>query len=88
MQVNDNIIEMDETIKSDRIFTTAQRTLLQSLVFLFLMGAACSLITSAYMDLYSPGSLQAREVSDIAKTFMITSKEHEWDMKKILEGLI
>jgi len=71
MQVNDNIIEMDETIKSDRIFTTAQRTLLKSMVFIFLMGAACSLITSSYMDLYSPGSLQAREVSDIAKLFML-----------------
>ena len=71
MQVNDTIVENDETIKSDKIFTTAQRTLLKSMVFLFLMGAACSLITSAYMDLYSPGSLQAREVSDIAKTFML-----------------
>ncbi len=32
--------------------------------------------------------LSKENLFDIAKTFMITSKDHEWDMKTILKGLI
>lgn len=32
--------------------------------------------------------LSKEDLFDIAKTFMITSQDHEWDMKKILKGII
>ena len=32
-------------------------------------------------------NLSKEDLFDIAKTFMITSKDHEWDMKTILKGI-
>jgi len=32
--------------------------------------------------------LSKKDLFDIAKTFMITSKDHEWDLKTILKGII
>lgn len=63
--------ETDENEKSNKIFSTAQRTLFRSMVIIFLMGAAASVITAAYMDLYTPGSLQARTITEIAQWFMV-----------------
>ena len=33
-------------------------------------------------------NLSKEDLFNIAKTFMITSQDHEWDMKKILKGII
>ena len=64
-------MKSNEFVKPDEILTVAQRTLFKALVILFLIGAACSVITAAYMDLYNPGSSQAMTITDIAKSFML-----------------
>lgn len=61
----------NEFVKPDEILTVAQRTLFKAFVILFLIGAASSVITAAYMDLYNPGSSQAMTITDIAKSFML-----------------